>query len=63
MDHTNLEQKSNKHSILIANSFQQQVCGKRKQIKHVLFSPVDLTQFLALYGLDFLNTRVDIFKI
>lgn len=64
MDHANLNQKSIKHSILIANSFQQQRCGKRKQTKHVtLFHPADLTQFQALHGLDFLNTRVDIFKI
>lgn len=56
--------KNPSDSILIANSFQQQRCGKRKQTKHAVLSPpVDLTQFLALYGLDFLNTRVDIFKI
>lgn len=64
MDHANLNQKSIKHSILIANIFQQQVCGKRKQTKHAMPSPpVDLIHLLALYGLDFLNTRVNIFKI
>lgn len=52
-NHPNSVQRSMKHSILISSSFQQQVCGKRIQAKHVvILPPEELIQFLPLLGLE-----------